>query len=247
MRTLVLNHQLESQYLPGAAMMNTADIDAMLTVTLMDRKLSGGEKRSLAAALNVDGLDDQQRAFLRHRAFALARDEMVTPDAPAILEWLEDVVKLFSTNAPKQEVRSEAWFSPDQDCVARLAAMIRQARRSIDVCVFTITDDRISGPLLDAHDRRVRVRVLSDDEKSREPGSDIDRFRAAGIDVRLDNDPAHMHHKFAIFDDVHLLTGSYNWTRGAAEKNRENMLVTNDPALVRLYSREFEKVWIAFA
>ncbi len=39
----------------------------------------------------------------------------------------------------------------------------------------------------------------------------------------------HMHHKFALFDGGRLLTGSYNWTRGAAETNYENVIDTTDP------------------
>ena len=36
-----------------------------------------------------------------------------------------------------------------------------------------------------------------------------------------------------------LLTGSFNWTRSAAEHNQENLIVTNEPRLMRLYVREF--------
>jgi phosphatidylserine/phosphatidylglycerophosphate/cardiolipin synthase-like enzyme len=56
-----------------------------------------------------------------------------------------------------------------------------------------------------------------------------------------------MHHKFAVFDARTLLTGSYNWTRSAAEDNRENVLVVDDPRLVRPFVETFEELWAAFA
>lgn len=54
-----------------------------------------------------------------------------------------------------------------------------------------------------------------------------------------------MHHKFAVFDRVRLLTGSYNWTRSAATENHENVLVSDDPRLVLPFCRAFDDLWTA--
>jgi cardiolipin hydrolase len=53
----------------------------------------------------------------------------------------------------------------------------------------------------------------------------------------------HMHHKFAIFDGVHLINGSYNWTRGAANINYENLIDTSDPWTLQRFASEFERLW----
>ena len=52
-----------------------------------------------------------------------------------------------------------------------------------------------------------------------------------------------MHHKFAVFDHSQVITGSYNWTRSAAEHNRENLVISHDPQLVEPYQRAFERLW----
>jgi len=52
-----------------------------------------------------------------------------------------------------------------------------------------------------------------------------------------------MHHKYAIADGKTLLNGSFNWTRSASNPNNENILVTNDPKLLGLYTEAFEKLW----
>jgi len=52
-----------------------------------------------------------------------------------------------------------------------------------------------------------------------------------------------MHHKFCIIDKTILITGSYNWTRSAAERNQENILVTTEEEVTKSYLREFEKLW----
>jgi phosphatidylserine/phosphatidylglycerophosphate/cardiolipin synthase-like enzyme len=56
----------------------------------------------------------------------------------------------------------------------------------------------------------------------------------------------HMHHKFAVFDAARLLNGSYNWTRGAADTNYENLVDTADPRLVAAFAAEFERLWNRF-
>ena len=63
------------------------------------------------------------------------------------------------------------------------------------------------------------------------------------VPLRIDHTQWHMHHKYAIFDRVMLLNGSYNWTRGAAENNEENFLVLNHQPLVNRYQEQFELLW----
>ncbi len=66
----------------------------------------------------------------------------------------------------------------------------------------------------------------------------------AGITVRVDRSPYHMHHKFAIFDGGTLLTGSYNWTRGASENNLENLVILYQSSLLAAFSATFERLWM---
>ncbi len=52
-----------------------------------------------------------------------------------------------------------------------------------------------------------------------------------------------MHHKYAIFDGTRLLNGSYNWTRGAAHDNEENIIDTGDPRLIGAFQKHFDELW----
>ncbi len=140
-------------------------------------------------------------------------------------------------------VRSQAFFSPGTACLQAINQQLRAAKRSVDICVFTLSDDRITAEVLAAHRRGVSLRCISDNDKEFDPGSDIGHLRAAGIPVALDRTDAHMHHKFAIFDGMRLLNGSYNWTRSAASFNEENLVLSNDPSLVRRFADEFDSLW----
>ena len=136
-----------------------------------------------------------------------------------------------------------AYFSPGDACLRAIVHRFAMCQKRADICVFTITDDRITAALLKAHARGVALRVITDNDKAFDLGSDIERIGQAGVPVKVDRTPFHMHHKFAIFDDAFLLNGSYNWTRGAAEQNEENLTETKDPDLMASFRGEFEKLW----
>ena len=130
--------------------------------------------------------------------------------------------------------------------VETLLELLSETRRSLDLAVFTLTDDRLSKAILDLHRGGVAVRILTDDDKANDRGSDVRALARAGVPVRLDRSEHHFHHKFAVFDRARVVTGSYNWTRGAAEHNRENFLIAEDPALVRGFSEAFDAIWVEF-
>ena len=228
--------------------MNNDEVDEILLQTLDDGRLSRGEKQVLTDIFAEHSGDEQRLAFIRHRAFAIARDRMRDPRSGRVVDWLEEVVKALAAASSPDVVPqlAEAHFSPGDHCLRRIVSLITSARRAADICVFTITDDRISRTLLEAHNRGVRVRVITDDQKTEDLGSDVHALAAAGIPVRVDHSEHHMHHKFAIFDTTYLVTGSYNWTRSAAAHNEENMVVSTDPRLRRAFCETFEKLWQEF-
>ena len=232
--------------------MNRDEVDQILKSTFEDRRLSRGERQALKATISELNLDVEGRRFWRNRAFAVAETVVQTEGARGgaeALDWLHDVVKAVgaaaegSTSTPVQE----AYFSPGDACRRRISSFIRSAASRLDICVFTITDNDIAARIEEAHRRRVEVRIITDDDKSNDRGSDVDKLAGVGVPVRVDQTEAHMHHKFAIADGKQVLTGSYNWTRSAALRNEENIVVTNAPELVSAFARQFENLWTALA
>jgi len=224
--------------------MNRVSLSEALRHTLADRRLSRGERKAVQAMIADQLRSEQHRDVLRHEAFELARQELQNPNDKQVLQWLEDVVKALEPpdDSPRAP-RCEAYFEPGDNCPRRIISLFHSCRRTADVCVFTITDDRVTEAIEAAHARGVKVRIISDNDKTMDAGSDIWRLRRRGIEVRVDISPFHMHHKFAVIDGRTLITGSYNWTRGAAEKNHENLVLLEEPPLVAEFLGEFEKIW----
>jgi len=228
------------------AAMPSPDLDALLAQTLADRRLSRGERRVLGELLAESAPEPHTLAALRSRIFAAAREEVRDLRDRDLLLWLEEVIKLLADAerfGPPPAACADACFSPGAACRERIQHLFDTAAFSSDICVFTITDDRITEAILRAHRRKVKIRVLTDVDKAADPGSDVDLLARAGVPVAYDSVDKHMHHKFALFDGAVLLTGSYNWTRSAAEANEENLIVTRDPPLVAAFREEFERLW----
>lgn len=217
------------------------DIQQALEASLEDFSISRSEKKELKPLLAAAQGDKTEQAKIRQLAFRMATRAMEEIGEVTAMDWLESIIKLLYSSEMK--VKASAYFSPGEDCLHRIRRLIGEAQRTLDICVFTITDNRIVRKLAEAHQRGITIRVISDDMKSEDLGSDMETLEKLGINCLYDRTTAHMHHKFAIADGDLLLTGSYNWTRSASTENNENILVTNNSRLVQQFQKEFDKMW----
>lgn len=135
------------------------------------------------------------------------------------------------------------FFSPGDTCVKHINELIESAISELDICVFTISDDRISRALVKAMKNEVSIRIISDNTKMYDEGSDIENLAKVGIPVKIDTTDNHMHHKFMVIDQKIVLTGSYNWTRSAALYNQENVISFEDKAIASQFLSEFNSLW----
>ena len=221
-------------------------IEFLLAESFKDEKFSKDEKHSLHSLLASLQKQDEMLSFARNKAFDLFRIHHDEHPENFVYgtNWLERVVKTIdSVRCELAPHRSTAYFSPGKSCVGQITNSITAARKYIEVCVFTISDDRISEALLQAHKAKVDVRIVSDNDKSNDLGSDIHYLAKQGVPVKLDRSSYHMHHKFALFDRRFLINGSFNWTRSASTSNEENITVLYDKHLIDIFSNTFSKLW----
>lgn len=137
-------------------------------------------------------------------------------------------------------------FSPPKpeacDPLALILSEIDHAKRFIHVFAFAMTSRPIARALLRAHKRGVEVEILFDQDAMAGKYSDLPvELRAAGVPIRSDPAiPALMHDKIMVIDGETVLTGSYNWTYSAEEKNAENEVRLRSPTLAAQYEAEFQ-------
>ena len=216
-----------------------------LKTSLEDAIMSRSEKKALKASILDKHLTKNELNWLRSEIFKLAKDNVSEFRNEQIVDWLEEANKLI---LPKTEtgIYTKSFFSPGTNCLDTINMNIGSATRKIDICVFTISDDRIRDKILYAINKGIIVRIITDDDKTMDKGSDIEFLINRGAKVKMDDSPHHMHHKFALFDEERLLNGSFNWTRSASQYNSEDLTLTDDKRHVQAFSRHFEQLWRSF-
>lgn len=125
-----------------------------------------------------------------------------------------------------------------------LTAKINKAESRIYIAVAWFTNQALFDSLLNANQREVEIRIiLLDDILNRsEFGLEFGILANKGADIRFAvNNSGTMHHKFCIIDN-NVISGSYNWTYHA-NKNDENIIVTDNENVVKSYSEQFDKLF----
>jgi len=101
----------------------------------------------------------------------------------------------------------------------------------------------LAEAIIRAKKRNVIIRMILDESMSQNDTSQIMNFYKEGIKLKSKQLDVLMHHKFVVIDNNTLITGSINWTKSAFFGNFENVLVTNESALVKPFINEFERIW----
>ena len=154
----------------------------------------------------------------------------------------------------------EVFFGPPEkgpDLAAHFATMVEGARETLDLAFYELRYDPLVEVILAAHRRRVRVRMVVDDdnfflhdEEGVRQGDALNPFVArlveAGVEVHHDNERSGlMHNKFAVVDGETLWTGSFNLTDTGARVNANNAVRVRSRALAAVYTSEFQEMFTA--
>jgi DNA uptake protein ComE-like DNA-binding protein len=139
--------------------------------------------------------------------------------------------------------KTEVYFSLYDNPQKEIIKNINQAQAFINIVMYTFTDQEIALSLTNAQNRGIKVRVYLDRSQIESTYSISRLLVQKGIKVRISTNNYIMHNKFAIIDNRLLLTGSYNWTASANNRNDENLMVIDDPEVIARYQNQFEKLW----
>jgi len=213
---------------------------AYLETSIADEVFSRNEKKTFKALVSESMLDQNRLNFLRSKIYELASKKITTSNHQFILDWIKTANSALILPATDT---TDAFFSPGDACRNTIIRHIETATEKLHICVFTISDDSITNSLLTAFKKGINIKLITDNDKSFDVGSDVEQLAKAGIAVKMDTSPNHMHHKFMVADQRSLITGSYNWTLSAARYNHENIIVTREAGVVRSFAQQFDQLW----
>jgi phosphatidylserine/phosphatidylglycerophosphate/cardiolipin synthase-like enzyme len=141
----------------------------------------------------------------------------------------------------------EVAFSPTDGVEQRIVNAVASANTTVQVAMYTFTNQAIAQALIAARTRGVQVEVLLDGTADGSAFSQRDPLCAAGVSLRVETWPGLLHDKYAVVDagtssDPLIVTGSTNWTGNAVEANDENLLIVHDTTLASAFAADFARL-----
>jgi phosphatidylserine/phosphatidylglycerophosphate/cardiolipin synthase-like enzyme len=131
-------------------------------------------------------------------------------------------------------------FTPGGNCTGLIVQALGNAKRTILVQAYSFTSAPIAKALLEAHKRGVQVQVILDKSRRTEKYSSADFLANQGMPTLIDATHAISHNKVIVIDSETVISGSFNFTKAAQEKNAENLLLICDPALAAQYTQNWD-------
>lgn len=138
-----------------------------------------------------------------------------------------------------------SYFSPDRGTADVIIGFIDRCQNTLDIAVYSITNDQISEAIIRAKQRGVAVRVITDSTQSHNKYSDDEKLEEGLVEVHRVGTGwrQSMHNKFVIGDGTAVGTGSFNWTKNADKHNNENFVIIRLRYVVKTFQREFNRIW----
>ena len=99
-----------------------------------------------------------------------------------------------------------AFFTPSKKCENSIIQRINSAEKSIDAAVYAINNKDIVKALKKAHERGVKIRILTDKLQASNKNSEVIELYEFGIKIRVNSKHKIEHNKFAIFDFNSVVT-----------------------------------------
>jgi phosphatidylserine/phosphatidylglycerophosphate/cardiolipin synthase-like enzyme len=127
-------------------------------------------------------------------------------------------------------------FTPGQNCTEIIVELINNAKKSVYIQAYSFTSAPIATALVSAKRRGLDIQVLLDKSQIKNNKYSSAKFLMNNdIKTWIDYKPAIAHNKIIIIDNKIVITGSFNFTKAAQERNAENLLVINDVDLANIY------------
>lgn len=140
----------------------------------------------------------------------------------------------------------EVLFSPLGQVESRLVEITDEAEKTLDIMMYSFTSDELAKAVVRAHKRKVSIRILLDETQVAGRHSKDKFLVESGINVRIEDREGLMHNKVAIVDGIIVITGSYNWTKSAENRNQENAIIftaEEDEDALKKFEERFEYLW----
>lgn len=176
---------------------------------------------------------------------------MTRPPASSAIRPLAMVlaVLLAAALAAPEEVVSasavEVWYAPEDEPLTHVVELYDRAARYVYVAVYGLTSPLAVKALVEAKQRGLDVRVITDRERAADEKQQValSTLRLAGVPVKVNRHDGLMHLKQVVIDDEVNTNGSMNHTTSGNRYNDERLDVIRDRAISIKAREKFLSMW----
>jgi phosphatidylserine/phosphatidylglycerophosphate/cardiolipin synthase-like enzyme len=137
--------------------------------------------------------------------------------------------------------QTQVYFSPKGGCTLAIVDQIDNAKSEILIQAYSFTSTPIAKAIVNAHKRGIHVEIILDKSNKSKKYSAGDFTAHMGVNTYIDSKHAIAHNKIIIIDKETVITGSFNFTKAAEEKNAENLLIIKNKKLAEIYIDNWNK------
>jgi phosphatidylserine/phosphatidylglycerophosphate/cardiolipin synthase-like enzyme len=148
---------------------------------------------------------------------------------------------LHATDITLNNTPAKVYFSPNGGATDAIVKEIGGAKSEILVQAYSFTSTPIAKALVDAHKRGVRVEAVLDKSQRKVKYTSATFLANMRVPTYIDDKHAIAHNKIMIIDKTIVITGSFNFTKAAEEKNAENLLMIRSKDLAALCIDNWQK------
>ena len=169
--------------------------------------------------------------------------------------------KPFSKKITFTDSELEIWFSPGietNSIQSRMYDLVDSAQKTINIMVWQMTDIKLANKLIQAEKRGVYINLITDDfnislgdatfdyikrQIKEQHLVNFNLFTDAARKVNIDgmeNLNSYLHHHMMLVDNKTVMFGTNNWGGRGAFDNDENIMITNNKAIVESFANTFD-------
>ena len=126
-----------------------------------------------------------------------------------------------------------------------IADIMKNAEKSLDVAVYSLTDANIVKAVISAKKRGLAVRFITDRTEAQQETQKavLDKIKEAGIPVKVNSHAGLMHLNVIAADGKFAMIGGFNFAHAAAKENDEIFVVLSSLEIVSAFVALFDRMW----
>jgi phosphatidylserine/phosphatidylglycerophosphate/cardiolipin synthase-like enzyme len=159
----------------------------------------------------------------------------------SLIFLLINIQSVYAIDLTLNNTPTKVYFSPKGGCTEAIVRQIANAKSEILFQAYSFTSAPIAKALINAHKKGIKVEAILDKSQRTEKYTSANFLANSGISTLIDDRHAIAHNKIIIIDRETVITGSFNFTKAAEEKNAENLLIIRNKDLAKVYTENWEK------